>query len=139
VNSPGLQNPNALILTADSEDDCPADRAPEWANVVAGLSLPFPVGIVLFYREFETLAIASAQHLAGKPLRSIGGQTIAAMSTPSSVPDDPEAPRDAKGWVSKELLGGRPYKPTVHQLGLVSVATNTHSHHLWPVLSWTCW
>jgi hypothetical protein len=41
------------------------------------------------------------------------------LESASSIPENPEGPRDAKGWVGRELMGGVVYKPTVHQLPLV--------------------
>src|SRR5216683_4265388 len=44
----------ALLITQDSDDACPRDLAPEVAGWVKPLGLPFPVAVVLFYREYET-------------------------------------------------------------------------------------
>lgn len=111
---------DALLVTADCDDDCPRDHAPLLAEAVRELALPFPVAVVLFYREFETLAIAVSGNLAGRTLSTNGGQEIAKLQAPPQVPPNPEAFRDAKGWVGTNLLGGTAYKPTVHQKALTS-------------------
>ncbi|MBT0769714.1 hypothetical protein KIH74_12320 [Kineosporia sp. J2-2] len=110
--------PAAAILTADLEDSCPAKDAPVFAQAVRNEGLSFPVAIVFFFREFETLAISVAPSLTGKTLRSPAGKPICTLGSPRNIPSSPEGPRDAKGWVSMELMGGLPYKPTVHQLPL---------------------
>jgi hypothetical protein len=71
---------------------------------------------VLFYREYETMALSIAQALAGKTLTLPTGELQIASSVPTLT--DPEAPRDAKGWVKEHLFEGRTYKPTTHQLPL---------------------
>lgn len=113
--------PAACLLTADFEDGCPSKDAPAFAEAVGAAGLPFPVAVVLFYREFETLAISVASQLGGRELRSPAGQAILTLQAPKEVPVDPEAPRDAKGWVSKHLMGGASYKPTIHQYPLTKV------------------
>lgn len=113
-----VQNPSAALLTADLDDECPKDAAPAFAAAVRANGFSFPVAIVLFYREFETLAISVADHLAGRELKSPAGQAIVTLSAPSTMPDDPETFRDAKGWVGRNLMDGESYKPTVHQLPL---------------------
>ena len=64
------------------------------------------------------MALSIASSLAGRELRSPTGKPILTLGMPSSLPSHPESPRDAKGWVSRELMGGVTYKPTVHQLPL---------------------
>jgi hypothetical protein len=111
----------AVLLTADSEDLCPKQVAPVLAAAVRREELEVPVAIVLFYREFETLAVATADQLAGRELRSSAGQLLEVLSKPTEMLSDPESRRDAKGWVRANLMRGRAYKPTVHQLGLTRV------------------
>lgn len=105
--------PAGVVLTADLDDDCPATCAPEWAAAVRARDLPVPVAVVLFHREYETLAISVAESLAGREL--VPGLTLTAPREPLA---DPESRRDAKGWISANLMGRTRYKPTVHQLAL---------------------
>ncbi|MFG1950702.1 hypothetical protein [Micromonospora sp. NPDC048830] len=111
-------NPSAALLTADLEDSCPATAAPRFADAVAKAGVGFPVAVLFFYREYETLAISIARSLGGSVLKSPTGQAIITLQSPQSVPSNPEQLRDAKGWVERELMGGVSYKPTVHQLPL---------------------
>lgn len=113
-----VQSPSAVLLTADLDDACPKSVAPEFAAAVREKSFSFPIAIVLFYREFETLAISVSDRLPGRELKSPAGQLIVTLTSPSAIPEDPEQFRDAKGWVGRNLMGGKSYKPTVHQLPL---------------------
>lgn len=108
----------AVLLTADSEDSCPRLAAPALAAAVRREKLDVPVAIVLFYREFETLAVATADRLAGRELRSRADQLLEVLGQPPELLSDPESRRDAKGWIRANLMNGRAYKPTVHQLAL---------------------
>lgn len=113
------QRPSALLVTSDWEDGCPAHDAKPLADRVRALGLPFPAAVVLFYREYETLALSVAQSLAGMALHLPTGIVQLSSSVPPLA--DPEVPRDAKGWVKKHLFNGRAYKPTTHQLPLTKL------------------
>jgi hypothetical protein len=115
------QYPGSVLLTADLDDGCPADVAPARAAALRAEAFSFPVALVFFHREFETLAVSIAGSLAGRELRSPAGRPILTLATPSVLLENPEQPRDAKGWVARELMGGVKYKPTVHQLPLTRV------------------
>lgn len=101
----------ALLVTQDSEDACPRDVAPEIAGWVRLLQLPFPVAVVLFYREYETLFLAASHTLQGRTLR--GPVVRAGLPAGAIFAGDPEGPRDAKGWVGRQL--GRRYLETIDQ------------------------
>lgn len=113
-------SPNALLITADCDDSCPKDLAPQISTALRQRAFPFPIATVLFYREYETLAVSIANRLDGSTLRSPGGTTIATLSLTTSMPSDPETFRDAKGWIKRHLMGGQSYKPTTHQLPLTN-------------------
>jgi hypothetical protein len=110
--------PDAVLLTADLEDGCPSTDAPLFAAEVRKAAIGFPIAIVFFYREYETLAISIAPRLVGRQLLSPTGKAILTVQAPANLPMNPEQPRDAKGWIGRELFGGLPYKPTIHQLPL---------------------
>ncbi len=103
--------PSALLITQDSEDTCPRDHAPEVAGWIRPLDLPFPVAVVFFYREYETIFLAAAETLRGARLRGI----VDRSGLPESAVHlgDPEQARDAKGWMSERL--GRRYVETIDQ------------------------
>ena len=111
-------SPDAALLTADLDDDCPHDFAPRVAARLRAEKFGFPVAMVFFHREFETMALSIAPALGGREIRSRAGQRIGVLLHPAAVPADPESVRDAKGWVGRNLMSGRSYKPTTHQYPL---------------------
>lgn len=112
----------ALLLTRDADNDdlehqdCPRFSAPTMAGWVHKLALPFPTAVVLFYKEYETLFLAGADAMAGKDLRDGRGLIIDTIPAQAGAHPAPEHPRDAKGWVRDNLVGG--YKPTLFQTSL---------------------
>ena len=65
---------------------------------------------MLANREFEAWFLAAAASLAGQ----LG------FSRDLRPPENPEAPRDCKGWLSKQRPHGHPYKETVDQAPIAS-------------------
>lgn len=118
----GYGSCDALLLTRDADNkdrpeaDCPKFSAPEIAEWVRALALPFPVAVVLFYKEYETLFLAGAGGMAGKPVTDQRGRTIEIIEADVAAHPAPEHPRDAKGWVRDNLVEG--YKPTLFQASL---------------------
>lgn len=102
--------PGGVLVLLDADDDCPADLGPALLNRARAARSDMPVCVVLANREFEAWFLAAAASLAGS------------QGFPSglSAPVNPEQIRDAKGWLTKQRSGGRPYKPTVDQAPLVS-------------------
>lgn len=130
---------DGLLLTRDADQDqldradCPKFSAPEMAQWVRELNLPFPTAIVLFYKEYETLFVAGATDLAGKELRDHRSTVIGTIPDGATAHPSPETPRDAKGWVSSNLVAH--YKPTLLQTSLTKLldpaameATNLSSY-----------
>lgn len=98
-----VSHDDAILVVFDADDDCPAALAPQvrqWgANSWAGSRF----GVVIANHEFEAWFMAAAASLvaAGKLLPD------------SSAPPDPEAIRDAKGWLGERM--GRRYSAVVDQ------------------------
>lgn len=95
----------ALILL-DLEDALPCEEAPRLAADIAACELPFPVGVVFAYREYE------AWFLAGLP--SVAASTTL-LADGLTYQGDPEARRGVKEWLSSQMPRGRKYEPTQHQ------------------------
>ncbi|MGI8685092.1 MAG: hypothetical protein ACR2MO_08415 [Acidimicrobiales bacterium] len=117
----GTPNCEALLLTRDADKDqigpdCPRFKAPEAAVWVRSLGLPFPVALVLFYKEFETLFLAGADGMAGQEIRDRRGLPLATIPSRVASHPAPESERDAKRWVRSNLVGG--YKPKLLQPSL---------------------
>lgn len=112
----------ALLLTRDADlkdrpyADCPKDAAPEMADWVRELELPFPTAVVLFYKEYETLFLAGAEGMAGKDVVNQRNRVVSTMPAGVIAHPSPEHPLDAKGWVRANLVEG--YKPTLFQTSL---------------------
>lgn len=97
----------AIIALFDADDDCPKELVPtvtEWARRESG---PIPCQIVLANREYESWFIAGLEHLARDESRGLR------PDAPSPV--NPEALRDAKGYISDRMTGNRSYLPTADQ------------------------
>lgn len=85
-----------LLILLDMDDGCPREKAKNLVDRISGLGiLPFSVAIVCAKREYEAWFLASLESIhPGHPYFG-----------------DPEAKRDAKGWLRKEFG----YKPTQDQ------------------------
>lgn len=111
----------ALLILRDEDDLCPRVRAPELAEALRRLDLPFPSSVVLLHPEFEVLFLPCIDFLAGKLLRT------GTVSRPGLVPeahwDRPtwEARRGVKEWLTSQFPKGRTYKPTTDQLPLTQM------------------
>lgn len=105
-----------LLILRDEDDDCPKDKAPIVAQWMIEENLPFPCGIVLFHREFETLFLAGLRDIAGKLLMDESGIVRPGLLASTKFDGDLEKVRGVKGWLSKHFPDNRSYKPTVDQL-----------------------
>lgn len=96
----------AIIVLIDSDDDCPVQvgqRIKEASELICSDS---PVRAILAKREFEAWFLASAKSLRGHRR----------VRPDANPPTDPEAIRDAKGHMQREILRpGEYYAPTVDQ------------------------
>lgn len=112
----------ALLLTRDADNDdlphadCPKHSAPVMAAWIRDMALPFPAAVVLFYKEYETLFLAGAGAMAGKDVVDHRNRIVETIPNNVAPHPAPEHPRDAKGWVRGNLVGG--YKPTLFQTSL---------------------
>ena len=107
-----------LLVLRDDEDGCPRDSGPRLGAWIRAAALPFPVALVLMYREYETLFLASLPSLAGKPIVDPTGRKRAGIAPGAVYEGDPQAKRNAKGEVSSFMPPKQPYKPTTDQLAL---------------------
>jgi hypothetical protein len=69
------------------------------------------IEVVVAKCEFEAWFLASAESLAGK----------SGLIPSFRVPKNPEEIRDAKGELTKNMVGSRSYRPTADQPALASV------------------
>jgi hypothetical protein len=111
---------NGLLVLRDDEDGCPAKDGPEMAKWFKDLGLPFPVACCLFFREYETLFLASLPELAGRDL-VVRGVSRTGLPADASFTGDPERRRDPKSVLTGLLPAGRSYKETVDQLAFTQL------------------
>jgi Domain of unknown function (DUF4276) len=98
-----------IVVVLDADDDCPAQLGPSLLARVRNTRPDRPSTVVLANREFESWFLASAESLRGHRKLPAGLES----------PQDPEAIRGAKEWLS-DRIGGGVYSPTVDQAGLTS-------------------
>lgn len=93
----GKAQPNGWILILfDADDDCPAQLGHEILQRARDILPTARVSVVLANREYEAWFIASANALNG----------CRGFELHDDIPpSDPEAPRDAKGWIGKRMAG----------------------------------
>jgi hypothetical protein len=70
-----------------------------------------PVAFALMVKEYESLFLADAETTRA---------AFPDIAAEQEFPDDPEAIRDAKGWLSNARPKGLAYKATSHQMKLTS-------------------
>ncbi len=90
----------ALLILRDEDDGCPKELAPQTADQLRDLRLPFPTAYVLLHPEYEVLFLPC----------------LGLMELPPWDGASWETRRGIKEWLSNKLPKGRSYKPTVDQL-----------------------
>lgn len=111
-------NCTGLIILKDEDDKCPVEVIPRKVKILRELNLPFPVGYVLLYREYETLLLASLASLKGKKIKDKSGFEREGINTTAELTRDLERIRNAKGMLSSFFPKNKIYKPTIDQLPL---------------------
>lgn len=105
---------SAALLLRDADDDCPKETAPTLSGWIAELGLPFPVAVVLAYKEFEAWFLPCVREMAGREIRD--GLKLEQDATWEG---DPETIRGVKEWLSEHLFPkNKAYKPSLDQLAL---------------------
>jgi hypothetical protein len=99
-----------VIVLLDADDDCPAALGPALKDRAFPLAQARGVSIVVAKSEFEAWFLASAHSLSGR----------SGLRESLEPPADPEGIRGAKAWLSRNMLPGRKYSPTVDQAALVA-------------------
>ncbi len=100
-----------VLVLLDANGDCPAEVASQILERAGATGQNRNVRAVLAKMEYEAWLLAAADSLAGK--RGIDDAV--------RPPDDPEAIKDAKGWLSARMPPGQPYRETIHQAALSAV------------------
>lgn len=98
----------AVLVLVDADDDCAAELGRSLRERARQARADRDIAVVLPVREFEAWFLASAE--------SLGGHRGLRVELES--PPDPEAMRDAKGWLTARMTTGRIYGPRVDQAAL---------------------
>lgn len=101
------QHPNGhVLILLDCEDDCAASLGPSLLGRAQEVADDVSILVALARREYETWLVAAANSLRG----------VEGLPADLIAPADPEARRDAKGWLGRQMPKG--YDPVRHQLPL---------------------
>ena len=106
-----VRPPRGVLVLIDADDDCPAELGPELLARARQARSDVPIGVVLAKYEYEAWFLASLQSLAGR------------RELPNDPPEvaNPEAIRDAKGYLTRLMPRTRKYSPTGDQPALTAV------------------
>lgn len=100
----------AVLVLIDADDDAPCELGPELHSRATSAGAGVRVAVVLAHREYEAWFLASASSLAG----------CQGLSPDLESPLEPEAIRDAKGWLSARMAERR-YREVLHQPKLTAI------------------
>ena len=103
-----ISGQGAIFILLDSDDDCPAQLGPELLCRARQVRSDLPIAVVLAKHEFEAWFLAAAKSLRGQR----------GLKNNLQPPNNPEAIRGAKEWLSQRREGPGTYRPTVDQPGL---------------------
>ena len=85
-----------ILVLLDADRDCPAQLAPQLLNRAVAVCPNRNIRLVLAKAEYEAWFLAAARSLAGRY------EFIETLAPPR----DPEAVRDAKGWIRARMPPG---------------------------------
>jgi hypothetical protein len=85
-----------ILVLLDADDDCPATFAAQVFERARACVPNRSISVVMANREYEAWFIAAAE--------SLNGQRGFVHRADETV--EPEAPRDAKGWIRERMRGG---------------------------------
>ena len=99
-----------VLVVLDADDDCPATLGPLLKSRAFAIISPDAVSIVIPKYEFETWFLTAARSLSGR--RGLREGLV--------PPPEPTAIRGAKEWLTRNMIPGRKYSPSVDQAALVA-------------------
>jgi hypothetical protein len=134
----GRDDIDSVLIVADCEDCCPVDavKAVYLRTKAIVEQANKPLGIALFYREYETMFLVNAQHIARRC------QSVQIDPTRLDPGADLEGIRDAKRALKSIIVNGS-YKETRDQARLTGAMDVLHCaanyrplEHLKNVIDW---
>lgn len=87
----------AVLVMLDADDDCPVALAADITSHAREVIPHVDLHVVIARREFEAWLLAAAESLAGKR----------GLPVDIAAPPAPDEVRNAKGWLSERMAGGR--------------------------------
>jgi hypothetical protein len=102
---------DGILVIIDADDDLPCELGPSLLNRAAAAGPDRRTRVVVAHREFEAWFLAGARSLRGRR----------GLAPDIEPPQDPEAIRDAKGWLSAHTGRAHSYKPAVDQAALANL------------------
>jgi hypothetical protein len=99
-----------VLVLIDADDDLGCVPGPSLLEICRAARPDRRSRVVIAVREFEAWFLASAASLRGHR----------GLAQDLAPPADPEAIRDAKGWLTKHNVSGRSYKETLDQPALTA-------------------
>ncbi len=101
-----------ILILLDCDDGCPAKEGPNLLKRAKATRPDCKVAVVLAKKEYEAWFLASAESIQGR--RGL----VADLEPPS----DPEEIRDAKGWLTRHMIGrNASYSETTDQPALTDL------------------
>ena len=101
----------AIFIILDSDEDCPAELGPALLRRASQARSDLPIAVVIAKNEFEAWFLAAAESLRGRR----------GLRTDIHPPNDPEAVRDAKGWLDRRMENNESYNETTDQPALAAL------------------
>ena len=102
-------HPNhAILVLLDCDDDCPKELGQSLLTRAKQARPDLVISVVLARREYEAWFLAAAESLAG----------LRHLKDPLAPPPNPEAIRDAKGWLTDRMATTARYSETQDQEAL---------------------
>jgi hypothetical protein len=102
---------DGILILLDADDDCPQEVAEQLLARAKAARPDRAISVVAANREYEAWFLAAARSLRGKR----------GLAEDLEPPPDPEAIRDAKGWLASRTTQGFSYKPTIDQPALTNL------------------
>ena len=102
---------DGILILLDADTDCAADLAPTLLHRATRARADRAIRVVLAKMEYEAWFLAAAASIAGRH----------GIDSSAAPPPDVESIRNAKGWLSKQMRPGRPYRPTLFQPSLTAI------------------
>ena len=106
-----INRQGAIFIILDSDGDCPAELGPALLHRASQAHSDLPIAVVIAKNEFEAWFLAAAESLRGRR----------GLKNDIHPPNDPEAVRDAKGWLDRQMENNESYSETTDQPALAAL------------------